>query len=238
VAVLAAIGLAPPEAAAQGSSVAQGRALEAAARVGPRLRERLEQAGLQMGAPVFLRVFKESRELELWMAGADGGYRKFWTFAICYYSGGLGPKEKAGDEQAPEGFYAVSARSLNPRSAYHMSLDVGYPNRLDLAQGRSGSKLLIHGDCLSRGCLAMTNRGIEDIYTLVDAALRQGQTEIPVHIFPFRMTEANVKRHSQSPWRPFWANLKTGYDLFETTQRPPQVGVDRTGQAYTFRASP
>ena len=180
--------------------------------------------GLRWGAPVFIRIFKEEKELELWV---DDGkvFKHFKTWPICKYSGKLGPKLKEGDQQAPEGFYFVPRSRMNPRSRFHLSFNLGYPNTYDRAHKRTGSALMVHGNCVSIGCYAMTNARIEEIYSLCDAALKGGQRFFRVHSFPFRMTEANMKRHAQSKWIEEWYNLKQGYDWFEKSKRPPNVTV-------------
>ena len=96
---------------------------------------------------------------------------------------------------------------------------------------------MVHGDCVSIGCYAMTDPVIEEIYTIAEAALRGGQPFFRVHAFPFRMTDANMNRHEGSKWIRFWRNLKQGYDHFETHRRPPDVSVDRMRKLYTFRTS-
>ncbi len=184
----------------------------------------LQQHGLRLGDPIFIRIFKESAELEVWIQGPDRLFKLFKTYDICRYSGGLGPKQREGDGQSPEGFYTVAREQLNPRSAYHLSFDLGYPNFYDQARSRNGSLLMIHGSCVSVGCYAMTDGGIEEIYTLAQAALDHSQAFFRVHAFPFRMTDANMKRHSGSQWAKFWRNMKPGYDHFERTKRPPNVG--------------
>jgi hypothetical protein len=188
-----------------------------------------------MGDPVFVRIFKQEGQLELWLK-KNGRYALYKTFPICKWSGRLGPKIKEADYQSPEGFYSVSARQLNPHSNYHRAFNVGYPNAFDRQNGRTGGLVMVHGACKSVGCFAMTDRGIEEIYGFVEAALRAGQKEVPVHIFPFRMTEANLSKEtgggggwlsfvsgggSYAQWAAFWKNLKQGYDLFEHTGEPP-----------------
>jgi len=125
------------------------------------------------------------------------------------YSGELGPKFKQGDGQSPEGFYFVKPGQMNPYSSYHLSFDLGYPNTYDRAHGRTGDYLMVHGDCVSIGCYAMTDAGIEEIYTLMGAALKGGQPFVRVHAFPFPMTEENLKRHEGNKNIEFWKNLKS-----------------------------
>ncbi len=185
---------------------------------------RLKAAGFEQGQPVFLRLFKDERVLEVWI-GDGARYRLFETWPICFFSGRLGPKLKEGDGQAPEGFYEVGRAQLNPNSAYHLAFNLGYPNAYDRAHGRTGAHLMVHGACVSIGCYAMTDAGIEEIYGLVAAALERGQPSVGVHIFPFRMSAAALAAHAGGPWDEFWANLKEGYDAFETLRRPPAVHV-------------
>lgn len=195
------------------------------------------------GNAAFVRIFKKEAMLELWLR-KGGRFALYRSFPICAFSGKLGPKVKQGDHQAPEGFYKVSARQLNPKSAYYLAFNVGFPNAYDRQHRRSGSALMVHGDCKSVGCYAMTNKGIEEIYGFVEAALRNGQSEVPVHIFPFRMTQSNIDsetkggifyRGEYGQWADFWQNLKEGYDLFEQTREPPAAFA--CGGRYAFNGA-
>ncbi len=188
------------------------------------LRTEMAAAGFRLGDPVFIRVFKESSELELWVKSGQR-HALYKTFPICKWSGALGPKLREGDGQSPEGFYSVARGQMNPNSQYHLSFDLGFPNAYDRAQGRTGSFLMIHGSCVSIGCYAMTDRGIEEIWLIADAALSDGQPAFDVQVFPFRLTAENLARHASSPWAPFWQALRVGYDRFETTHVPPSVSV-------------
>ena len=185
---------------------------------------RLSVNGLTLGAPVFIRIFKREFELELWMK-RDDRYHRFAVYPICRWSGLLGPKLKEGDAQAPEGFYTIDKRSLNPDSRWHRSFNLGFPNAHDRAHGRTGSFLMVHGGCSSVGCYAMTNGVIDELWRLVETALRKGQPRIHVHVFPFRLSEDNLAARRTSPWAGFWSDLKPGYDAFEATQLPPRVSV-------------
>ena len=196
----------------------------------PKLKAALSAQNLRFGAPVYIRIFKESRELELWVKG-DEDYRLFKTYRICAFSGELGPKTKEGDNQAPEGFYSVTKKQLNPKSNYHLAFNLGYPNAYDRANGYTGSYLMVHGNCVSIGCYAMTDKGIEEIYLLVEAALSQ-QNAIPVHIFPFRMTNQAMTEHKDNRWLPFWQTLQPAYLSFETKRIPPRIG--QKGRSYTI----
>jgi murein L,D-transpeptidase YafK len=188
------------------------------------LAEKIEAIGGRVGDPIFIRIFKEEAELEVWMK-AEGQYQLIQTYPICAFSGELGPKQKEGDRQSPEGFYYVTKNRLNPNSRFHLSFNLGYPNRYDRAHGRTGSFLMVHGDCVSIGCYAMTDSKIEEIYELVEQALAEGQKIIRVHAFPFRMTVENMQRHYGDKWYNFWENLQEGYDWFEEKKIPPNVTV-------------
>jgi murein L,D-transpeptidase YafK len=201
-----------------------------------RLDERLAEQGVAHDAPIFIRVFKAESEMEVWAGDEDGNYSLFATYPICYWSGTLGPKQKEGDKQAPEGFYAVTMeQSLHKGTRWPKSLNIGYPNPFDKVNLRSGSHILIHGGCASIGCFAMTNAVSLEVFKLATDALDAGQPNIPVHVFPFRMTEANLSKYDSPQWNSFWRNLKEGHDLFERTHRPPRVSV--CGTRYSFAAA-
>lgn len=204
-------------------------------RLAPELEKEMQKKNLQLGQPIFMRIFKEENELEIWVK-KDLAYELFKTYTICKYSGKLGPKLKEGDEQSPEGFYTVSVSALNPWSNFHLSFNLGYPNEYDRIHKRTGGALMVHGKCASVGCFAMNDFRIEEIYTIVDAALSTGQEQFAVHIFPFRMTWEKLAENAQSPWIPFWENLKQGYDFFQGHRTPPMVTVEEQQYAFhTFR---
>jgi murein L,D-transpeptidase YafK len=185
----------------------------------------LAEKGMRQDQPMFVRVFKEESELEVWKANDQGRYRHFKTYPICNYSGKLGPKEQQGDYQAPEGFYKVKAGQMNPSSKYHLAFNIGFPNAFDRSHGRTGQHLMIHGDCKSAGCYAMTDALMEEIYILARESFKGGQKAFDIHAYPFRMTKKNVRRHRRNKWAPFWKDLKKGYDHFETVKQPPPVQV-------------
>ena len=185
----------------------------------------LGEKGMSAQSPIFVRVFKRESELEVWKEREDGHYYHYKTYPICNWSGNLGPKQRTGDKQAPEGFYRVTKGRLNPKSKYHLAFNLGYPNSYDRARGRSGKYLMIHGNCRSVGCYAMTDALVEEIYALAREAFDGGQPEIKVHAYPFRMTRKNMRLQTRSKWYPFWRGLKKGYDHFETTRQPAEVAV-------------
>lgn len=202
------------------------RATAAATRVRPALERDLKAAGLEFGAPVFIRAFKKERVLELFVQNRRSGrFELFRSYPIVAASGNPGPKLAEGDGQVPEGFYVVPPSAMKPGSRYHLAFNIGYPNEFDRSQGRTGSLIMVHGNRVSIGCLAMTDAKIEEIYTLCTAAHAGGQRFFRVHIFPFRMTDVRMKRAAGSEWEAFWKNLMQGYDRFEKTRIPPEVAV-------------
>lgn len=202
------------------------RARAAAANVRPGLERDLSALGLKMGAPVFLRAFKQEKELELWVRNqATGKFDLFRTYPIAGTSGTLGPKLREGDGQVPEGFYHVPPGAMKPDSQYHLAFNIGFPNTYDRHHQRTGSSIMVHGNQISIGCLAMTDEKIEEIYTLCAAALEGGQAFFRVHLFPFRMTAAKLAAQAGDSNHDFWVNLKEGYDFFENTRNPPDVLV-------------
>lgn len=200
-------------------------------KVVPRLKEEFQDRGLEWGSPIFIRAFKEERELELWIKEEDK-FTLFKTYPIAGTSGLLGPKLREGDRQIPEGFYFVGPKQMNPQSDFHLSFNIGYPNAFDKAHNRTGSFIMIHGSDVSVGCLAMTDSKIEEIYTLADAAFKGGQNFFRVHLFPFRMSDESIQLRKDHRWYSFWENLQTGYKWFEEKKQPPNVIV--RGTTYHF----
>jgi murein L,D-transpeptidase YafK len=189
-----------------------------------RFAARMEEAGVEPGMSVHIRIYKLESEIELWVQ-KGARFERFATYPICMWSGRLGPKLKEGDRQAPEGFYTVAKDALNPNSIEHLSFNLGFPNVYDRSKDRTGSFLMVHGGCASIGCYAVTDRVVDEIWAFVAGALDNGQARIPVHAFPFRMTERNMRLRSGDKWAPFWDNLKTGHDLFAQEGVPPKVSV-------------
>ncbi|WAC20207.1 murein L,D-transpeptidase [Luteolibacter sp. SL250] len=209
------------------------RAAAAAARVRPTLERDLWEKDMRLGEQVFLRAFKEERVLEIFVKRrAAEKFELYRSYHVAGTSGSLGPKLAEGDGQVPEGFYYTGLNSLNPDSMYHLSFNIGYPNAYDRFHQRTGSHIMIHGNNISIGCLAMTDEKIEEIYTIVDAALRNGQPFVRVHVFPFRMTEERMARATENPNKPFWDNLREGHDLFEKSSIPPEADVEQGRYAF------
>jgi murein L,D-transpeptidase YafK len=216
---------APPEASLWDGWMPEQRIQSVNQRVKPKLIEALQARGVHLGAPVFLRVMKEDRLLELWLK--VGARWQLWrSYIIAAASGQLGPKLREGDGQVPEGFYRINAAQLNPASGYHLAMNLGYPNEYDRQRQRTGSYIMIHGRAVSVGCLAMTDLWMEEIYLLVSEAIAQGQAEVQVQIFPFRMTVARLNAARDHVWHEFWSSeLWPAWCSFETSREPPEMRV-------------
>jgi murein L,D-transpeptidase YafK len=189
----------------------------------------LGKRGMDPQAPIFIRIFKEESELELWKLRDDGRFYHFKTYPVCNWSGDLGPKLQEGDKQAPEGFYTITREQMNPDSKYHLAMNLGYPNAYDKSRRRTGRFLMIHGKCKSAGCYAMTDALMEEIYAIGREAFLGGHDAFQVHAYPFRMTRENMARHAGHEALPFWKTLKEGYDYFELTHQLPTVAVCNRG---------
>ena len=184
--------------------------------------------------PILIRLFKQESELEVWKKDGSGQFALLHTYPICRWSGDLGPKIREGDRQAPEGFYTITPGLMNPASQYHLAFNLGFPNAFDRAHGRTGAHLMVHGDCSSRGCYAMTDEQVSEIYALARESFFGGQRSFQVQAYPFRMTPANMARHRNNPHMAFWRMLKEGYDNFEVTRQEPKVDVCE--KRYVFNA--
>ena len=190
--------------------------------------------GMSKSDPILIRAYKKESEMEVWKRGSNGKYALLKTYPICRWSGQLGPKTREGDRQVPEGFYAVAPSQMNPNSAYYLSFDTGYPNAYDRSFGRGGGDIMVHGSYSSRGCFAMTDQNIAEIYSIAREAFASGQRAFQFQSYPFRMTPKNLARHRLDPNIAFWKNLKEGSDYFDVTKDEPRIVV--AGGRYQFNA--
>jgi murein L,D-transpeptidase YafK len=199
----------------------------------PELLSLFQQKNMPKLSPILVRIFKEESELEVWKQDATGHFQILKTYPICRWSGDLGPKVHEGDRQAPEGFYAITPGLLNPNSNYYLAINIGFPNSFDKANDHDGSFLMVHGDCWSSGCYAMTDEQISEIYSLARDSFRV-QPSFQIQAYPFRLTPANLARHRTNPNLAFWKMLKIGNDHFEATHLEPRVDV--CNRRYVFDA--
>ena len=202
----------------------------------PEMLATLQHKNMPTDSPILIRLFKEESELEVWKQDISGRYALLKVYPICRWSGDLGPKVKEGDRQAPEGFYPITPGLMNPNSSYYLAINTGFPNVYDRANNRHGAFLMIHGDCSSRGCYAMTDQEIGEIYSLARDAFLGGQKEIQIQAYPFRMTPANMARHRNNPNFAFWQMIKEGNDHFEVSHLEPKIEV--CDRHYVFDAVP
>jgi murein L,D-transpeptidase YafK len=188
-------------------------------------------------ANLFVRVFKKEMKLEVWASDQRSGPMTLVKeYTVCASSGVLGPKRREGDLQVPEGFYSINI--FNPLSTYYLSLGVSYPNASDRVlsdKKHPGGDIMIHGNCVTIGCVPITDDCIKEVYWLAVQAHAAGQQEIPVHMFPGMMDGGGYARllavaAGDSALLQFWANLKPGYDAFEHTKLVPSVSVDSDGK--------
>ena len=202
--------------------------------VPPKLIADMTAKDMDLQSPILVRLYKQEAELEIWKQDRSGRFALLKSYPICRWSGDLGPKVREGDRQAPEGFYTISPAQMNPQSAYYLSFNTGYPNAFDKALGRTGSQLMVHGDCSSRGCYAMTDEQIAEIYSLGRESFFGGQKSFQLQAYPFKMTPANMAKHRNNPNMPFWKMIKEGNDHFEVTKQEPKV--DFCEKKYVFDA--
>lgn len=202
------------------------------------LKSRARQLGLKWPLKeLYFRSFKYDAEFEVWARdGESPNFVLFKTYKVCSMAGTLGPKRFEGDYQVPEGFYYVN--KYNPKSAFHLSLGINYPNASDDVLSDSlhpGGAIFIHGRCLTVGCIPLQDAPVEEVYTLSVLAKDQGQDFIPVHIFPYRFNNPTGQEYfnnllaTKSQLAPFSASLRTVYDYFEKTKKLPLLSVNEKG---------
>lgn len=192
-------------------------------------------------AEVYVRSFKYDRQLEVWVKGAENEpFKLFKTYKVCMQSGTMGPKRLEGDYQVPEGFYYIN--EFNPNSAYHLSLGLNYPNASDMIlsdQSRPGNNIYIHGNCVSTGCIPISDVPMEELFIIAGAAKEQGQEFIPVHVYPVKY---NIKKSmdylsemmkTNAYLQAFNTNIKAAFDFFETKKQLPIIMVNKKGE-YVF----
>jgi len=202
------------------------------------VKEFFSAKGIELSsAIIFIRVFKDEKQLEIWAKQPkQEKFQLIKTYDICASSGALGPKRKQGDWQVPEGFYEIDR--FNPSSNFYLSLGVSYPNASDKILGEKGNlggDIFIHGNCVTIGCMPLTDDKIKEVYVMAVEAKSNGQQKIPVHIFPFRMNDANMKLFGEKyktdiKLVAFWKNIQKGFDYFEENNSLPAVSVLNNGE--------
>jgi murein L,D-transpeptidase YafK len=210
------------------------------------LRNEFKEKGLEWPAKyLYVRSFKLERQLEVWVKNDWAEpFELFKVYKICATSGTFGPKRKEGDKQIPEGFYYIN--EFNPNSNYHLALGLNYPNPSDQIlsdAGKPGGDIYIHGNCVTIGCLPITDSLIEQVYLLASIVKEQGQDFIPVHIYPYRFDYTKsaeqflAKTKNKTELISFTQPLKEAYNFFEDTHQLPAVLVNSKGQ-YVVATNP
>lgn len=187
-------------------------------------------------ARLFMRAFKADGEFELWAAASpQAAYQLVKTYPICASSGTLGPKRRRGDGQVPEGFYRITA--FNPNSAYHVGMLVSYPNDSDRARKSApnpGGAIMVHGDCVTIGCIPLTDGLVEEVYWLTVQVYGATGRLVPIHIFPTRLTDERLAAlrtaGAGADLLSFWRELQPGYLWFEQHRRVPRVAITADGR--------
>ncbi len=204
------------------------------------IKNKLKKAGVDTSRfEVCMMIYKQEAELQMW--AKTKGTKQFSlvdTYPICRSSGSLGPKRKEGDYQVPEGYYQVCL--FQPTSDYYLALEVSYPNKSDHVKSDKtspGGEIMIHGNCVTIGCMPLTDDKIKEVYLMCVEARNSGQQNIPICIFPTPLNDKgmawlrdNVKDKTKID---FWNNLKEGYTYFESKKALPKIGVNSKGD-YTY----
>ena len=233
---------AQPTASFVGFQKTQARTAEVWWRKEDTLQKQFVAKGLSWPAKyVYIRSFKLDSQLELWVKNdPKDAYKLFKTYRVCALAGTLGPKRMEGDYQVPEGFYYIN--EFNPRSTYHLSLGLNYPNTSDKILSdslRPGGDIYIHGSCVTVGCIPMTDEQIEEIYIIAANAQEQGEDFIPVHIFPIRYSNKHSADYlaqrikTDGSLKNFSERLESVYDHFELTHQLPVIMTNTHGD-YVF----
>ena len=195
---------------------------------------------------VYIRSFKYDSQLEVWVKNSrEEKYKLFKSYKVCALAGTLGPKRMAGDYQVPEGFYYIN--EFKPRSEYHLSLGLNYPNASDRILSDStqpGGDIYIHGSCVTTGCIPITDAQIEEVYILAAHAKDMGEDFIPVHIFPVNFNNGrsveylNKYLQTFSEYTPFAKSMRSAFYYFEKYREVPFVMVNGKGEYVTEEVSP
>lgn len=201
---------------------------------------RLKNLANDLDNELYFRIIKNERCLEVWTKPKDKKiFHWFDTYFFCSYIGELGPKLKEGDFQIPEGFYKIDR--FNPKSEFHMSMGINYPNKADRIRSKAmgnenpGSDIFIHGSCVTVGCIPVGDELIQELYVMAVEAINAGHTTVPIHIFPFRLTDKNFAKikvempEKYEKYESLWRNMQPAYQAFEDYYLIPKVTIDEKG---------
>ena len=180
---------------------------------------------------LLLRVYKAQQVMEVWASDkASGKLTQVANYAICATSGYAGPKKREGDGQVPEGFYTIDY--FKNRSTFYLALRVSYPNRRDRKLKYTGSAIMIHGNCVSIGCMAMTDERIQELWVMA-RAMRKARRKVTVHIFPSCDMQGAISGAQSPKLKAFWQNIQLGFSRFNASNELPRWKVGKLGE-YVF----
>lgn len=222
------------------------KAVSPFAKVEDSIKAEFKQKGLDWPVKyMYVRAFKLERQLEVWVKGDyTEAFQLFKIYKVCATSGTYGPKRKEGDKQIPEGFYYIN--EFNPNSNYHLALGLNYPNASDAILSdpqKPGGDIYIHGNCVTIGCLPITDSLIEQVYYMASVVKDQGQDFIPVHIYPMRYDDPKsqeqfvVRTKAKTDVQQFAKSIKDAYEYFEDTHQLPVIMVNTKG-TYVIAGNP
>jgi murein L,D-transpeptidase YafK len=194
-------------------------------RVRGRLQFAYDDLGLTYGAPIYLRVIKDRRRLEVWVQGRNQEYLRLRSYRLCGGTQNRGPRRTSVILRQPEGFYHIGPTSLRPPSVRYLGADIGWPNAFDIAQNKRGGVILVQAGCANEPHIGLTDPDMEEVYALLQGALTNGQAQVPIHIFPYEMTMLRMITLGERPNTSFWKQLAPAWQAFESTKKPPQVRV-------------
>lgn len=199
-----------------------------------RISDLLTAKGIGQQYEILIRAFKAEKTVEVWIKNSTSStpFTLLTSYPFCTTSGVLGPKRKEGDLQIPEGVYHIN--HFNPLSNFYLSLGINYPNSSDqlLADPQKpGGSIYIHGNCVTIGCIPITDDKIKELYLLAVEARTHGQEKIPVHIFPARLSAGRPEQLATDypQHLSFWKNLQEIFLDFEASHRLKVVTVDAKG---------
>ena len=181
---------------------------------------------------LYIRIFKQDEILEIWATDTNQ-FQFIKSYRFTKNSGNPGPKCRQGDLQIPEGFYQIE--KFNPLSMFHLSIQLNYPNFADSLRNKNeadpGNDIYIHGGNSSRGCIAIGDVDISELYWLCINVYAINPL-IPVHIFPCKMEEKNLTNlYEDYPnYNQYWNSIKPMYHHFQSHKMLTQLnGCDAEG---------
>jgi hypothetical protein len=204
------------------------------ARSNTRLGFALDDSGIDWAAPVFLRLIKNTGRLEVWMV-RNNRFVLFRRFKVCGDSDvSPGPRLSAAPNRVPEGIYRINANSLSVRTGRYLGVGIGWPTAVDRSFGARlpDGAVLLDGRCAGNGSIGLTDQDMEEVYTLLWAALQAGQSVIQFHIYPKPMGQ-NLDPETMAGYERFYRDLSSIWDAGGGQGNPPSVITTAKGYQLT-----